>query len=391
MEVTKPSGTMRRHEERDLAFGRLFGCVALGRSGRLAAAAAGPGPAEDLCVRAVGALLPLYVRRRWMRQAAVEALLLVAGQMRRGALVARAVPMLLPLLAPDTGGKGTGAAAAAGAGDYGDEEEKGNRADEDVATADGGHNGVVNGGPVEVAKVSELTPDQLMLALGLQRLLSASVDDDALPEDFPKLLRKRILRPGKLEVIFDPLVASAAAFPRVHGVWTETWRQLGMAAGAAAQTGAAAATVPAPVRAAALGEAEVRVLRELWEGAVDERLANGSHNTKGLAILLLQQVLPLVPPDCVDVVISPSVMRVLMNHTARPDATLRSMASACLERLPDLTADNAAARAAAVAALMARGSAVGGGGGGAGAFVGAKLMTSLAGGMDEVLFWVALA
>jgi len=82
-EHTKVTGSLKGAEERDFMFGKLFGYLALARSGRLDGV-----PLAAHAGAVVDGLLELHARKGWMREVATEALLVVLAAVRPATVVA---------------------------------------------------------------------------------------------------------------------------------------------------------------------------------------------------------------------------------------------------------------------------------------------------------------
>eukprot|EP00903_Cladosiphon_okamuranus_P021832 g20075.t1 len=298
LKATQTTAAMKGADERELALGRLLGVSALAMSGRLRSE---PESAEG----ALKAVSELYTRRKWIGQAAGEAALLVASKAFEGqGEFARAV---LPLLVPLLKGK--------------------------------------DGSTLQVA---DLTPDQLMLSLGLRSIMRERgldpQEDAALKQALPPFLRHAsVVRVGKTQELLSPLKQSASAFPKVHSVWGRLWDDLGMSMS------------PPGQRRASLSPKRLKKLGEVWSAVVDGSLTTTSINNKGTAILLLKQVLQRVPAAGVWHVLSPGIVRLMLNHTKGEENYLFSLVRMTLKQLPKIVKDDQEVQAQVAACLLRRG------------------------------------
>eukprot|EP00611_Tribonema_gayanum_P029697 TRINITY_DN802_c0_g1_i1.p1 TRINITY_DN802_c0_g1~~TRINITY_DN802_c0_g1_i1.p1 ORF type:complete len:1151 (-),score=461.40 TRINITY_DN802_c0_g1_i1:77-3088(-) len=97
-EATKYNGSLKGQEERDACFGRLFGCAAIARSGRLGNSDAN----ADVAVQLLQAVVELHRMRHWLRQVTVEAALDIAKELPDALLLSKGVPLLQQMLRPAT-------------------------------------------------------------------------------------------------------------------------------------------------------------------------------------------------------------------------------------------------------------------------------------------------
>lgn len=153
------SSAMKGMEQREHMFGRLFGLLALHRSGRLAQDA-------ELQVAIINELLEMAQWKKWFREACFEAALSILADVPKQRFVADvAAPM---------------AAALSG-------------------------------------EVAEFNADQVLLAVGVQHYISAAgITKDELPEDYVALA---FLRRKHVHLLAEPLRAASGTFPRVHSAW----------------------------------------------------------------------------------------------------------------------------------------------------------------------------
>ncbi|CAM9680248.1 unnamed protein product [Laminaria digitata] len=94
---------------------------------------------------------------------------------------------------------------------------------------------------------------------------------------------------------------------------------------------------------------------QVWSAVVDGGLTNASLNSKGTAVLLLKQVLARVPAAGIWHVLSPGIVRLLLNHTKGEENYLFSLVKMTLEQLPKVVSDDEEVQAQVAASLLRRG------------------------------------
>ncbi|CAM9220010.1 unnamed protein product, partial [Sphacelaria rigidula] len=294
LSVTTTTSSMKSAEERELMLGRLIGVSALALSGRL-------GKDKDSAAGALKAVSELYPRRKWLGQAAGEACLLVTSKAfeGEGEFAGVALPLLAPLFKRKDG--------------------------------------------VALEQMPDLTSNQLMLALGLRSVMRARglepQKDETLKETLPPCLRSH--RAPKAQDMMAALKQSASVFPKVHSVWGHLWDDIGLA--------------PVGQPRAILSSKRLKRLADVWSTVVDGTLTSTSLNNRGFAILLLKQVLQRVPAAGVWHVLSPSIVRIMLNHTHGEDSHLFSLVKMTLQQLPELVRDDEEVQGQLAACLLLRG------------------------------------
>jgi hypothetical protein len=173
LEGTKMGTGLKGSEERDQMLGRLFGCVAIAQSGRLAS------QEGQTCLSLVlDAVLELRAKRKWLRQAATESVIALA----RGSPSAAILDTILPKVGSVFGGS-----------------------------------------------EPPQSPDELHLALGLHSVLVAKDLLKPAEKMLPAYLHhKRAVRITNAGSLADCAKLSAVAFPRAHLMWTHVWFDLGL-------------------------------------------------------------------------------------------------------------------------------------------------------------------
>ncbi|TYZ63130.1 hypothetical protein PybrP1_008213, partial [[Pythium] brassicae (nom. inval.)] len=150
--------SMKGMEQREHMFGRLFGLLALQRSGRL-------GADQRVAVEVVHELLEMAAWKKWFREACFEAALAVLADVEPNVFLTELAPALARALAGD---------------------------------------------------VAAFNAEQVQLAAGLAHYLHAAGLEARVPADFPAL---RFLRRKAMYALAEPLRASSACYPRVHAAW----------------------------------------------------------------------------------------------------------------------------------------------------------------------------
>lgn len=151
--------SMKGMEQREHMFGRLFGLLALQRSGRLRAD-------QPVAVAVVTQLLEMAAWKKWFREACFEGVLTVLADVTADVFVTELAPALARCLAGD---------------------------------------------------VSAFSAEQVQLAAGVSHYVQSTPGvDSRVPTDFPA---RRFLRRQAIHALVEPLKASSACYPRVHAAW----------------------------------------------------------------------------------------------------------------------------------------------------------------------------
>ncbi len=283
-------GSGKGPEERDRILGRLLVCASVIRSGVV------DGHGTEL-KKLFDAIIEVRHKKSWMRQAATEVALSAAEVAPTELLLETIIPLLSSLLVDDSKGTTT-------------HDKKDHRTA--VSALDG---------------LGDFSPDQLQLALGLHQLMKRR---NLLPYDgdtaaFPPCLNhpKSVICKGVGRSLEECIRKSSSTFPRMHLMWPRIWDDLGLGM---------------PRRSKILQPKALQSVLELWKCCVDEVLTEGSHNQKGYALLLARDAVQMLPPqkELVEGILSPSIVRVLINHSSNPQSVLNSLAKSFLIDLPQL-------------------------------------------------------
>ncbi len=274
-------------EERDRIVGRLLVCASVIRSGVVD----GNGPELN---KLFNAIVEVRREKSWIRQAATEVALSAAEVAPTGVLLETILPLLVSLLIDDSRGVHDGK-------------------DHEVAIS------ALDG-------LGDLSPDQLQVALGLHQVMKRR---SLLPYDghtaFPSYLNrpKSVICKGVGRSLTECVRISSSTFPRIHSMWPRIWDDLGL--------GILHRSKPLQPKA-------LQSVLELWKCCVDDALTQGSHNQKGYALLLVRDAVQRLPPqkELVDGILSPSIIRVVLNHSSNPKSVLNSLARSFLNDLPQL-------------------------------------------------------
>ncbi|KAJ0407114.1 hypothetical protein ATCC90586_005678 [Pythium insidiosum] len=151
------SPNMKGMEQREHMFGRLFGLLALHRSGRLAAD-------EAVTLEVVRELLAMSKWKKWLREACVEGALTVLSAAPRALFVSTLAAEMAALL--------------------------------------------------EGGDVAAFNAEQVALAVGLQHFMLVHGVSASEAPAVPQLVRRK-----QLHLLAEPLKQSSACFPRVHSAW----------------------------------------------------------------------------------------------------------------------------------------------------------------------------
>jgi len=272
----KITGGMKGQEERDAHFGRVFGCMALVRSGRMVPIAAGGDDASHrgAAVRAVAAmLLETAEKKSFCSEIAAELLL----QLARGLSLAQFDELLLPQLLP-------------------------------------------------MLSQPDLAADWLSLAVALRKHFGLTQAERG--TQCALWNASSPLADSNLSLMENGLATSTIAHPRVHSLWKCLVLELqddsgGVAAGEGGGEGEAR-----PLNSARL--------RALW-ATVEATLLPSSTERKFLAFQLFEQLLPLISPEQVRIVVTAGFKRVLLNNLKDRGNHLHSAAKSTLQAMQRMT------------------------------------------------------
>lgn len=151
---------MKGMEQREHMFGRLFGLLALHRSGRLTAQ-----DDQTLAVQVIQELLEMAAWKKWIREACFEGVLSILADIQPQVFLTQLVPAFTTLLE---------------------------------------------------GEVTKYNAEQVLLAAGLQHYIHASGLHDQVPAEFPAV---RFLRRKHMHLLAEPLKSSSSCYPRVHSAW----------------------------------------------------------------------------------------------------------------------------------------------------------------------------
>lgn len=151
---------MKGMEQREHMFGRLFGLLALHRSGRLTAQ-----DDQTLAVQVIQELLEMAAWKKWIREACFEGVLSILADIQPQVFLTQLVPAFTTLLDGD---------------------------------------------------VTKFNAEQVLLAAGLQHYIHATGLQGQVPAEFPAV---HFLRRKHMHLLAEPLKSSSSCFPRVHSAW----------------------------------------------------------------------------------------------------------------------------------------------------------------------------
>ncbi|KAE9331419.1 hypothetical protein PF008_g15440 [Phytophthora fragariae] len=268
--------SMKPMEQREHMFGRLFGLLALHRSGRLSADL-------PLLVAVVKELLQMAAFKRWFRETCYEAALTLLADVPAEQFVAElAAPIHSCLQIPPSKGS-----------------------DEDGVQA--------------------WNADQVLLAVGVQRYLHVTgIDQDEeqmkqLPENFKAV---DALKRHNVHVLARPLRGSSGCYPRVHSAWFGVFGHV---------------LNPTEEEVATL---DGELFQEAWTVLVENSLVGGSnaedsaptsHERQGLALKLFELVAPKLPAPVLRAILTPRFVKCLYNNAVAKRNYLHEAARHCLK------------------------------------------------------------
>lgn len=159
-EAMEVHSSMKGMEQREHMFGRLFGLLAVQRSGRL-----GGDDNQSVAIEVIKELLEMSKWKKWLREACFEAVLAVLVDVNAKVFVSQLVPEFSLYLQGD---------------------------------------------------VSEYNAEQVLLAAGLHHYIHTAGIEATVPSTFPAL---KFLRHKAMHALAEPLKTSSSCYPRVHAAW----------------------------------------------------------------------------------------------------------------------------------------------------------------------------
>uniref|UniRef100_A0AAV1UQG7 DNA polymerase V n=1 Tax=Peronospora matthiolae TaxID=2874970 RepID=A0AAV1UQG7_9STRA len=275
-EAMEMHSSMKPMEQREHMFGRLFGLLALHRSGRLKTDL-------PLLVTVVKELLDMAGFKRWFRETCYEAALTLL------------VDVPVELFLADLAATVHSLLQIQGSKDSNDQ------------------------------GAEAWNADQVLLAVGVQRyLLEQGIEQDTklvkqLPDDFAA---RNTLQRHNVHLLARPLRASSGCYPRVHSAWFGVFGHvLHLAEGRSAKL-------------------DSELLQETWTVLVENSLVGGanpdesgptSHERQGLALKLFELVAPKLPASSVQSILTPRFVKCLYTNAVTKKNYLHEAARHCLK------------------------------------------------------------
>ncbi|RLN45112.1 hypothetical protein BBO99_00003800 [Phytophthora kernoviae] len=270
--------SMKPMEQREHMFGRLFGLLALHRSGRLSADL-------PLLVTVVKELLEMANFKRWFRETCYEAALtLLADVPAELFLNELATPVHACLkIQPSKGSEEDG--------------------------------------------VAVWNADQVLLAVGVQRYMHVTGIDqneeqkEQLPDNFSAL---DVLHRHNVHLLMQPMRGSSSCYPRVHSAWFGVFGHV---------------LNPTDASAALDGELFQETWTVLVENSLvgGSKSADGtpgaptSHERQGLALKIFELVAPKLPVSVLRAILTPRFVKCLYNNAVAKRNYLHEAARHCLK------------------------------------------------------------
>uniref|UniRef100_M4BXI5 Uncharacterized protein n=1 Tax=Hyaloperonospora arabidopsidis (strain Emoy2) TaxID=559515 RepID=M4BXI5_HYAAE len=275
-EAMEMHSSMKPMEQREHMFGRLFGLLALHRSGRLKTDL-------PLLVTVVKELLDMAAFKRWFRETCYEAALTLLVDVPAELFLADLAATVHSLL-----------------------QIQGSKDSNDQG-------------------VEAWNADQVLLAVGVQRyLLEQGIEQDTklvkqLPDDFAA---RNTLQRHNVHLLARPLRGSSGCYPRVHSAWFGVFGHvLNLAEGGSAKL-------------------DSELLQETWTVLVESSLVGGaspdesgptSHERQGLALKLFERVAPKLPTSSVQSILTPRFVKCLYTNAVTKKNYLHEAARHCLK------------------------------------------------------------
>lgn len=229
--------------------------------------------------------------------------------------------------------------------------------------------------------LAEWSAGALLIALRLGRLLKHATLAALLPH--VTLKNGSLLHMANLASLVGPLKTASLVHPRLHAVWDELVELLGAGRdgrdpapptpaaapsgkkgkkGKSGGGGAAAeplangpSTDEAAPRNGGGGGGDVALLRGFWQTVVEEALVPSTLERKFMCFELLQRALPALSAAQVPLLLSPALLRCLVNALEGSDRMLRPAATKTLKALAASAESSPPLRVALVSGLLGRG------------------------------------
>jgi len=162
----------------------------------------------------------------------------------------------------------------------------------------------------EEVEVADMTPEQLQLYLFSQGMLLPGNAACLNEIELPKLV--------------EPLKKATGSHPRLHHVWTQLLELIATFQGAQSKNGTPSAR---------WGPGALQVLDWMWVQVVEDALLVSSHERKYAALLLLQELAPVVPVESVLKLLTPNMRRTFINNLGKKQCLLYTVAHKALGAL----------------------------------------------------------
>lgn len=268
-EAMEVHSSMRGMEQREHMFGRLFGLLALHRSGRL-------GADRALQVQVVKELLEMAAWKKWFREACFEGALAIVAEIPTDVFIAELAGPIAALLP---------------SGDN-----------------------------------NEWNADQVLLAVGIQHYIATQKVTAEQLGDVENAGAFTVVRRKHMHVLAEPLRASAGNYPRVHSAWLGVFGHI-------LHTGSSDKEVvdgelfqeawSVLVENALLGGSVGT------EG--NETTGTTTHARRGLAFKLLELAAPRLPRPLLRAVLTPRLVKCLYNNSVAKKNYLHDAARHCVK------------------------------------------------------------
>lgn len=269
-EAMEVHSSMRGMEQREHMFGRLFGLLALHRSGRL-------GGDRALQVQVFKELLEMAAWKKWFREACFEGALAVLAETPTEVFVAELAGPIAALLPTDNG---------------------------------------------------EWNADQVLLAVGVQHYVSAQGVTAAQLEDVENADAFAVVRRKHLHVLAEPLRVSAGSYPRVHSAWLGVFGHILHTGSSSADK----EVVDGELFQEAWSVLVENSLLGGSVGADgSETTSTTTHARRGLAFKLLELVAPRLPRPLLRAVLTPRLVKSLYNNSVAKKNYLHEAARHCIK------------------------------------------------------------
>lgn len=290
-ETTKITGSFKGAEERDLIFGRLFGYIAIVRSGRLQ---------DEIVIneKVLDVLLELYNSKPWIHEAVIESILAFFEIIPMSKNTTQLISKLSILF------------------------------EENILTND-------------------MSIDQLCLAIGLRNFLLTIESGFPTIDSMPFLTEDPIVTVDLIRALTGTLIGACSGFPKIHQIWYYLIDNI-------FNIKEDKFSSNNPKRLPNMSTTQEELLSILVH-FIDENLLTASHEKRSVALHIVPELLARSPAEIVPVAVSKAFVKCLISCRLIKKHTLHILADKAIKSLVSAVADNTQARLALASILVQHG------------------------------------